>query len=75
MRVERDDEVGRLLAGELEEGLRLGRHGRGPFVVHQVDAVVVPIGAEFADRLAAHRVDPLKFFKLAAESAEIGRQQ
>ena len=44
----RDDEVGRLVARPGEEGPRLGRHRVEPFVVHQVDAVVVEIGPQGA---------------------------
>jgi hypothetical protein len=52
--------LGRLFARDPQERLRLLGHGREEVVVHEVDAVVVEVGAEEAD-VALHgvaRLDP-----------------
>ena len=55
--MERDDVVGRFLARQPEEGPRLGRHRVEPFVVHEVDRALVPVGPELLHLRAPHRVD------------------
>ena len=66
MRVQRDDEVRRLRPRQLQVGARLGGHRVEPLVVHQVDAVVVEVGAEALVIARLHRVDALDAGPLVA---------